>query len=204
MYNFVKKFNKCGNYLFYGMPFIMCIRDDALSKKSLHLIIWCTTAQHILYVHEFYRLHVWSTPSSSMRTPTPCSWPGRRSWCVGMTWRLASPSANTLWSFSSTSVPGSTRTNWSTQKRRSLVHSSSYPLVRMCWWWFLCRLQSIAAHRDHFVRRLSVLYSHFLGSHTFLVVTHSYVSQATHAFLGLLPLCYVTSDGLFDSLLIHP
>ena len=28
------------------------------------------------------------------------------------------------------------------------------------------------------------------GSHTFLVVTHSYVSQATHAFLGMLPLCF--------------
>ena len=27
------------------------------------------------------------------------------------------------------------------------------------------------------------------GSHTFLVVTHSYVSQATHVFLGTLPLC---------------
>ena len=26
------------------------------------------------------------------------------------------------------------------------------------------------------------------GSHSFLVVTHSYVSQATHAFLGMLPL----------------
>ena len=51
---------------------------------------------------------------------------------------------------------------------------------------FLCRLRSIAAHRDHFVRRLSVRLS---GSHTFLVVTHSYVSQATHAFLGMLPLC---------------
>ena len=30
------------------------------------------------------------------------------------------------------------------------------------------------------------------GSHTFLIVTHSYVSQATHAFLGMLPLCLVT------------
>ena len=26
------------------------------------------------------------------------------------------------------------------------------------------------------------------GSHTFLVVTHSYVSRAVHAFLGMLPL----------------
>ena len=28
------------------------------------------------------------------------------------------------------------------------------------------------------------------SSHTFLVVTQSYVSQATHAFLGMLPLCF--------------
>ena len=64
-----------------------------------------------------------------------------------------------------------------------------------CWYSyksdFLCRLRSIAAHRDHFVRRLSVCVCVCLsGSHTFLVVMHSYVSQATHAFLGMLPLCY--------------
>ena len=29
------------------------------------------------------------------------------------------------------------------------------------------------------------------GSHTFLVVTHSYVLQVTHAFLGMLPLCFL-------------
>ena len=57
-------------------------------------------------------------------------------------------------------------------------------------WYFLCHLRSIAAHRDHFVRRLSVRLCVYLsGSHTFLVVTHSYVSQATHAFLGMQPLC---------------
>ena len=50
---------------------------------------------------------------------------------------------------------------------------------------FLCHLQSIAAHRDHFVRRLSVCLS---GSHTFLVVMHSYVAQATYTFLGMLSL----------------
>ena len=56
--------------------------------------------------------------------------------------------------------------------------------------YFLCRLRSIAAHRNHFVRHLSVCLSVcWSGSHTFLVVTHSYVSQATHAFLGMLPLC---------------
>ena len=44
---------------------------------------------------------------------------------------------------------------------------------------FLCRLRSIAAHRDHFVRRLSVCPA----------VTHSYVSQVTRAFIGMLPLC---------------
>ena len=59
---------------------------------------------------------------------------------------------------------------------------------------FLCPLRSIAAHRDHFVRRLSVHLSvrvcvRLSGSHTFLVVTHSYVLQATRAFLGMLPLC---------------
>ena len=59
----------------------------------------------------------------------------------------------------------------------------------------LCRMRSIAAHRDHFVRRLSVCACVCLSdSHTFLIVTHSYVthsyvSQATHAFLGMLPLC---------------
>ena len=52
----------------------------------------------------------------------------------------------------------------------------------------LCHLRSIAAHRDHFVRRLSLRLS---GSHTFLVVTQSYVLQAIHAFLGMLPVCFV-------------
>ena len=57
---------------------------------------------------------------------------------------------------------------------------------------FLCRLRSIAAHRDHFVRRLSVCACVCLSdSHTFLIVTHSYVSQATHAFLGMLSLCCI-------------
>ena len=63
----------------------------------------------------------------------------------------------------------------------------SYLAKRMSSGSFLCRLRSIAAHRDHFVRHLSVCPS---GSHTFLVVTHSYVSQAEHAFLGMLPLCF--------------
>ena len=58
----------------------------------------------------------------------------------------------------------------------------------------LCHLRSIAAHRDHFVPRLSVrpivcLYVCLSRGHTFLVVTHSYVLQATDAFLGMLPLC---------------
>ena len=58
-------------------------------------------------------------------------------------------------------------------------------------WLFLCRLRSIAANRDHFVRRLSVrpsvrLCVCLLGSHIFLVVTHSNVSQATHALSCLL------------------
>ena len=57
---------------------------------------------------------------------------------------------------------------------------------------WLCHLLSIAAHSDHFVRRLSVSRS---ASHTFLVVTHSYVSQATHAFLAMLPLCSAVSTN---------
>ena len=53
---------------------------------------------------------------------------------------------------------------------------------------FLCCLRSIAAHRDHFVRPLSFHSSVCLSFiHTFLVVTHSYVWQATHAFFGMLP-----------------
>ena len=35
------------------------------------------------------------------------------------------------------------------------------------------------------------------SSHTFLVVTHSHVSQATHAFLGLLPLCFSYEINFF-------
>ena len=54
------------------------------------------------------------------------------------------------------------------------------------WSTFLCLLRSIGTHKDHFVCA-SVCMS---GNHTFLVVTHSYVSQATHAFLRILPLCY--------------
>ena len=61
---------------------------------------------------------------------------------------------------------------------------------------FLCRLQSIATHRDHFVQRqyvcLSVrVFVCLSGSDNFLVVTHSYVSQATRAFLGMLSLCFI-------------
>ena len=57
---------------------------------------------------------------------------------------------------------------------------------------FLCRLRSIGEHRDHFVRCLSVRPSVCLsGSHTFLVVRQRYVLQATHAFLGMLPPCFL-------------
>ena len=56
---------------------------------------------------------------------------------------------------------------------------------------FLCRLRSIATHRDHFVRRLSVRPSVTLFCHTF----QSYVSQATHAFLGMLPLLLMSKGG---------
>ena len=55
---------------------------------------------------------------------------------------------------------------------------------------FLCRLRCIAALRDHFVRHLSVrpsvcVYVRLSSSHTFFVVTHSYVLQETPAFLGM-------------------
>ena len=57
---------------------------------------------------------------------------------------------------------------------------------------FLCRLRSIATHRDHFVRRPSVCLS--IRPSVCLSVrlshSHSYVSQATHAFLGMLPLYF--------------
>ena len=74
---------------------------------------------------------------------------------------------------------------------------------------FLCRLRSIAARRDHFVQRLSVCQSVRLsvcpsGIHIFLVDTHSYVLQATHAFLGMLPLCLVSWDECPGSLCNSP
>ena len=55
----------------------------------------------------------------------------------------------------------------------------------------LCRLWSIVAQGDHFVRCLSVRVCVcasvcLSGSHTFLVMTLSYVWQATHAFLWML------------------
>ena len=58
----------------------------------------------------------------------------------------------------------------------------------------LCRLQSIATHRDHFVRRPSVRPSVRLSVRLSPVTCHtlqSYVSQATHAFLGMLPLIFL-------------
>ena len=60
----------------------------------------------------------------------------------------------------------------------------------------LCCLRSIVTHRDHFVRRLSVCLPGTCISHTFLVVRHSYVLQATHAFLGMLPLVLVVKVTL--------
>ena len=57
------------------------------------------------------------------------------------------------------------------------AHSVCASLKVNCSWLsklvaFLCRLRSIAAHRDHFVRRLSVCACVCLsGSHTFLIVT---------------------------------
>ena len=56
-------------------------------------------------------------------------------------------------------------------------------------WIFLCRLGSIAAHRDHFVRHLSVCLC-LSCRHIFLVVMHSYIClQVTGVLPGMLPLC---------------
>ena len=56
----------------------------------------------------------------------------------------------------------------------------------------LCRLRSIAARRDHFVLHLSVCLC------VCPVVMHSYVLQATHAFLGILPLCYSYMSPIYN------
>ena len=73
-----------------------------------------------------------------------------------------------------------------------LIWSVDYLTAALVLVFFLCRMRSIAAHRDHSVRRLSVCPSVCLsGSNIFLVVMHSYVSQATHAFLGMLLLCFI-------------
>ena len=64
---------------------------------------------------------------------------------------------------------------------------------------FSCCLQSLGAHMDHFVRCTAVhvcVFACLFSSHTFLVVIHSFVSQATHAFLGLLPLFLKNSLSL--------
>ena len=58
----------------------------------------------------------------------------------------------------------------------------------------LCCLQSIAAQREHFVH-LSICLS---GSHTFLVVTYSYISQASRAFPGMLPLFCVLGQNVLS------
>ena len=55
-----------------------------------------------------------------------------------------------------------------------------------------------SGHRDYFVRCLSVRVSVCLsGSHTFLVVTNSYVLLATHALLRMLPLRFWHRNLLF-------
>ena len=51
---------------------------------------------------------------------------------------------------------------------------------------FVSPAKHCGTYRDHFVWRLCIRLS---GSNTFYVVTHSYVSQTTHPFLGMLPVC---------------
>ena len=65
---------------------------------------------------------------------------------------------------------------------------------------FLCCPCSIATQRDNFVRGLSVRLSH----------SYSYVSQATHAFLRMLPLFFIIHlyitipcDKIFHQVLYH-
>ena len=65
-----------------------------------------------------------------------------------------------------------------------------------------CRLRSIAAHGNHFVRRLSVRPSvcvsvRLSGSHTFLVVTHSYDSQETPSLCLILDRENYAFNGFF-------
>ena len=66
---------------------------------------------------------------------------------------------------------------------QNLIYDFTLPIDFLC----DCRLQSIAAHRNPFVQRLSV------RSCVCPVVTlscHSHVSQATYEFLGMLPLFF--------------
>ena len=61
---------------------------------------------------------------------------------------------------------------------------------------FLCRQQSIA-HIG--ITLCGVCLSVCLScSHTFVVVMHSYISQATHVFLEMLPLCSCTKVNDLD------
>ena len=78
----------------------------------------------------------------------------------------------------------------------------------MCEAPLLCRLRSIAAHRDHFVQSavsaVSIHVSVCLSSSlAFLIVTHSYVSQATHAFLRMLPLCSLLRSFLYSFAFVY-
>ena len=81
-------------------------------------------------------------------------------------------------------------------------HNSLFYLVLFLILW---RLRSIATHMDHFVRRLSVRLSVCPSVTLFCHTFQSYVSQATHAFLGMLPLffmnfgCLYSGKGLFTT-----
>ena len=73
---------------------------------------------------------------------------------------------------------------------KSYVSQAAHAFLGMLPLFLLCRLRSIATHRDHFVCRLSVCLSVYLSVTLFCHTFQSYVSQATHAFLGMLPLFY--------------
>ena len=75
------------------------------------------------------------------------------------------------------------------QRRLQRTYSSDEKtLLGMLPLCFLCRLRSIAAHRDHFVGCLSVSVRLFVFPVvTFLVVRRPFISHATFALLVMLP-----------------
>ena len=72
---------------------------------------------------------------------------------------------------------------WINQKYANLVYDVEYNVLSVK---VLCCLQSLVAHRDHFVWHLPVHLSVCVEV-ICLVITLSHDLQAKHAFLGMLP-----------------